>query len=373
VSRFAALLLRQGREFGRRRLTRIAALIFVIGLVAVAVRAPGSDSLWMLAALLGLALLAAGAAAGAGTTLPDDRVSGREAWLATLAPAAWQRRAAIALGAWTRAVGIGALGGALLGAVAGSLDPFALRTSETLAVKRHGVIRPAGQGAEGGPAWRVRVPPGAEGRILEVDVRPLFARTISPIDRVAFTWAAGGEHGVAAASVRGPLRVPVPAGGGWVDVALRTPDVTMRVRAADVLGAPVGDLRAFFLLGLLVGLSAGAAGPLAVLVSRATTGQTAAAAAFCLLLFGVVKAPLLTLAADLDLEGTAAVAATVLRGLARLAPDLALLERIGDAVAGRAPGAAALPGALPAVLYAAVGLVLAALPLPRGLREGANA
>jgi hypothetical protein len=124
--------------------------------------------------------------------------------------------------------------------------------------------------------------------------------------------------------------------------------------------------------GLLLGLFAGTVVPAAVLISRATTGQTAAGAAFSLLLLGSLKGGLLALAARLPPHGLGAIVPPALAGFARLAPDAAVLDVLAEVTARRAPALGMLASAGPALLYTLLVACLACAPVPPRFARGVN-
>lgn len=374
-----ALLALHLRTVGRSRLARTIALILVLGLVGVTLAVGGrgdeASALTVLAALLVVALLAAGAAVSVGAILPEDRVSGRDEWLATLAPPSWKRRVAAALGGWALAAGLGLLGGLLAGGLVAALHPdtrFATHAAVPLPAGAR-VPAAAREGQEGA-AWVLALPAevGSGARRLELDVRPRFPRFAVLVNRVDVTWASAGARGEMEVPVTGTIRLALPAGARRLRLALRSSDVSLRVLAARLLGTGRSPPVALAWAGLIVGLLAGAVAPVGVFVSRGTTGQSAVAAAAVLLLVGVLKHDLLALAADLDLQGAAGAATLVLRAAAHLAPDAPLLAVLGEANALRSCEGAGLAPILPALLYTAVALALAALPLPSRLAARAN-
>jgi len=366
------------RSSVRGRGVRAGLVIFVLGTAATlalpdaAVRGTG---LALMGSLFVLLLLVTGLAVGAGRILPEERVAGREAWLAALAPASWKRRLAVVLAAWTLAAGLGAAGGLLLGIVLPLVRPgVMLRAHEPVALPSGAVL------ATGAAPTALVLSPDAGGRTLEIDVRPLFSRAsrVVPVDRVAVAWSARSRgkaapiRGVLKASARGPLRLTLPAGTSAVRLALRTRHVRLRLTQARRLGAARPTALVLSWTGLLLGLLAGAVAPVAVLVSRGTTGQTASAAALCFLLFGATRGAFVTLAADLDPQGPMALAVGLLRALGGITPDVPILRVVGEAAALRAPGMAAAAWLGPVLAYTVIVTLLACVPVPRRLRAGVN-
>jgi len=372
VAELLALTSRHLRGILRGRGARIGMLLFALGILATLLLpdpAAGGAGVALLGSLLVLVLFVTGLAVAAGSVLPEDRVAGREGWLSALAPAGWQRRLSVILAAWLLAVGFGAVGGLVIGIALPLARPgVALRAHAPVPLPAGAVL------TAGGAPVRIEAVPG--GSDLEIDVRPLFSRTSSfaPVDRAEVSWtAADGSHGVIQASARGPLRLAVPDGATDLRLALRTPRIRLRLTAGRSLGAPRSIPLTLAWTGFLLGLLAAAVVPVAVLVSRTTTGQTASAAAVCLLLLGTTRHLLVSLAADLDVQGGLAFASGLLHALGRIAPDVPLLHLIGEAAALHAPGAAASALVLPVLAYTAVVGCLACVPAPRVLREGVNA
>ncbi len=368
-----ALISRHLRATVRGRAARAGAVLFVLGLITALVLpadAARGAGLAALGSLFVLALFVSGFAIGAGGALPEDRISGREGWLAALAPAGWQRRLAIVLSAWGLAVVMGGAGGLLIGTLMGVARPDATFQAHTPVALPEGAVLAASS---------TPVPIPLDGRDadveLEIDVRPLYSRALNaaPADIVEVTWSSGADGGSLLASARGPLRLTVPAGASSVRLGLNTERVRLRLTGARRLDGTRSPLLALTWAGLLLGLLAGAVAPLAVLFSRATTGQTAAAAAFCLLLFGATRQGLTTLAGDLNADGLMSLAPGLLRAVAWIAPDAPLLHIVSEAGALRAPGVASAGLVVPAIAYAVVTTFLACAPVPRRFAEGRNA
>jgi hypothetical protein len=86
------------------------------------------------------------------------------------------------------------------------------------------------------------------------------------------------------------------------------------------------------------------------------------------LVVGATRDGLLELAAGAATVAGGGPAAAVLRGAVAVAPDLSALAAVGEAVAGRALGAASFVALLPAAIHAAATtFLLAALPARGGL------
>ena len=363
-----ALTGRHLRTTARSRPARAAAVALVLGLVLAAYAARGmpSPSLLLVAALFVVLLVVTGFAVGAGTTLPDDRVAGREAWLSTLAPPGWKRRLAVVLAGWSLAALLGLLGGALAGLV-GQLarDDLALRSWRPVPL-------PEARMLGGATPLELEIPDAlATHGELELEVRPLV-RSMKLIDTADVVWTTEAGSDSLRVPVRGPIRFTPPPGSRRVSLALMTADVRMRLVDARLLGPTRAPVPTLAWVGLLLGLCAGAVAPVAVLLSRATSGQTAAAGAFCLLLLGSVKDGMRDLAARLEPDGLQALVPAVLDGFAFLAPDAPVLSVLVDATALRAPPPGTLGAALPALAYTLLVALLACLPAPRAWRQGVN-
>ena len=325
-----------------------------------------SASLVLLGGLFVVLLVVTGFAVGAGTVLPEDRVAGREAWLATLAPPAWKRRLAVVLSGWLLAVGLGLVGGTLAGVV-GTLvrDDIVPRAARA-------VPMPEARMIGGSEPLRIALPADADpGSELELEVRPLI-RGMNLIDAATVVWSTETGSGSLRVPVRGPIRLVPPEGSREVGLAIMTRNVRMRLVEARLLGRARAPVPVLAWVGLLLGLCAGAVAPVAVLLSRVTTGQTAAAGAFCLLLLGAVKGGMRELAARLEPEGFQSVVPVLLEGFAWLAPDAPILAVLVEATDQRAPPLGAFGLVLPALAYTVVVAVLASVPAPARLREGAN-
>ncbi|MDJ0520550.1 MAG: hypothetical protein QNJ90_00595 [Planctomycetota bacterium] len=369
MAELVALTSRHLRATLRGRATRAGAVLFVLALAATLLLPDASGGgLLLLAGLLVLTFFVSGFAVGAGAALPEDRVAGREAWLASLAPPGWKRRLAVVLAAWSLAVVMGVLGGLAVGGLALiARGDLALDTHEPIALPERALLAP------GAAPTAVALPPGGAGRTLEIDVKPLYRLQRAPPDRVRIAWSAAGQRGTLEASARGPLRLVPPAGANSIELALETQRIRLRLAEARRLEPAGSPLVAIVWTGLLLGLLAGAVAPIAVLVSRATTGQTASAAAFLLLLFGATKHGLIGMAADLHIGGWLAFAPDLLRTVAWIAPEAPLLHLVAEAGALRAPGVAAAGLVLPALLYTAITAVPACVPAPAALSRGVNA
>lgn len=363
-----ALLGRHLRTSARSRAARAAAVALVLGLLLAAITGRGmpSPSLLLVAGLFVVLLVVTGFAVGAGAVLPDDRVAGRETWLATLAPAGWKRRLSIVLAGWLLAVSLGVVGGALAGAVGqASRDDLALRSWRPVGL-------PEARMLGGSEPLALDLPDAlATHGALELEVRPLI-RGMRLIDVADILWTTETGSGALKVPVRGPIRLTPPAGSRRVRFAILTPDVRMRLVDARLLGPTRAPVATLAWIGLLLGLCVGAVTPVAVLLSRATSGQTAAAGAFCLLLLGAVKDGMRDLAARLEPDGVQALVPAALEGFAFLAPDAPVLAVLVDATAQRAPPLGALEAVVPALGYTVLVAVLACVPAPRLLREGVN-
>jgi len=365
-----ALTSRHLRATVRGRAARAGAALFVLALIAAVAlpEASRGGGLALLAGLFVLALFASGFSVGAGTALPEDRVCGREGWLAALSPPGWQRRLAVVLSAWILAVTVGTLGGVVVAALAAVSRPgLTVRTHTDLPLPQDVVLTARADRVA------LALTQDADRPDIEIDVRPLYLLHTAPIERARIAWEGGAASGTVEISAHGPLTLRPPADATSLTLRLLTPGIRLRLGEARRLGAPHAPWIPLLWSGLLFGLFAGTVAPVGVLVSRVTTAQTASAAAFVLLLFGVAKHGLITLAGDLRPEGVMAVAPDLLRAAAWIAPEAPLLDLVAQAGALRAPGLAAAGPLGPALLYTVVAGVLACWPLPRGWVEGVNA
>ena len=331
----------------------------------------GAASAAVESALFVCAVLVALAAASSGGDLPAARDSGAGDWLATLAPPAAARRLAPAVAGVALSLAVG-LGGAGVSAILLAASGHGVPTAEALPLA---VPADARVGADSGRLLPVLfVPPRAEPTVLEVDFRPVYhdlAALSRPSVPVQIAVAPAFTEINAEVAPRGTHRIPLEASAGIRDVYLRGADqgVTLFIVAARLRGSPRPFLANVLLAGLLLGLAAACAVPLAVLLSRAVSGPTAAAGAAVLMLLGVVHGPLLELAADAAAAPGGALAGTILRGAAAAAPDLSGVLRVEDVALGRFLGLDAFAGLLPAAAYAGICLLLLAL-LPG--RQGAQ-
>jgi hypothetical protein len=306
-------------------------------------------------------------------------------WLGSLAPARWKHRLAVVLATFALTLGCGLLGGIGAGATLALAAPdFELRAARPVALPRGEsgarlVLTASSGGRLRGPSVTIPLPGGArEGAArLEIDVRPRFeldpdagygAATLVdtlPI-RIEVEGLAPEQRTV---SVRRPLRIALSPTATSVTLSNQGTDAHLRLLRARVLGAERSPFAAMVLAGLLLGLMACAVAPLAVFLSRFTSGATASAAALALLLFGSAKGALLGLASDLAYSGSAAWAFGILETVGHIAPRIEIAACLTELAGGRSFDTASAWGLLPLVLYAAVGLALVALPLPGAIGE----
>lgn len=354
----------------RSRAALATVLVFMLGVLVAAwlgVRESHVTGVLLFGPLALLAFVVTGAAVGASSVLPEDRAAGREEWLATLAPPAWKRRLAAVLSGWLLAVLLGTAGGLLLGALTAGLRPdVSLRTHRPLALPQETVSAGAQR-----PVVLELVPVARSGDVVEVEVRPRF-RLHGPgglVNRLRLRWRAGAEQGEREVSARGAVRFEPPEGAARLELTSATPNVQLRVVAARWLGPQCSPVWALGLTGLLLGILAGAAAPIGVLLSRQTTGQTAAAAAFSLLLLGAARESLLAFAGSLEADGWTGGAPAVLQTVVWLAPDVAVFGVIEQVLAGLVP--AGLPVA--ALIYTVLATGVACVPAPRLGRSGESA
>lgn len=352
----------------RARATPVLAGALPLGLGAAATMSGGAVDAGagpaVEAALLVLGILCVALAVGSGGALPADRASGVDAWLAASAASPLGLRVAPAVAGAALSLGAAALGALLaLGAlaVAGRMPDAEIVTPVPVA----GPVRLVGNAAES----TTLTLPGTAGRpvTLIVDGRTVYrtreatARTSIPV------WiGTGADATVHALPLRGSTRLAFP-GGSTVRLRAADPDLAYVLReVAVVRGARAPFLNLLF-AGLLLGLGLAVGAPLATLLSRFTSGPTAALSAATLLGLGLVHGPLLGLAADAEGAPGGRAAAAVLRAAATVAPDLSGLAVLGDAARGRAiPIGSALLGLGPALGHAA--LVTALLLLGRARR-----
>ena len=345
----------------RSRGTRVLLALGLVALGLVVWSTSGSTS--ALAGFLVVGALGLGAAAWAGGLLPGDRREGREAWLATLVPWGWVRRTAAA------AAGVGL---ALVVAVAGSLLlGVILRARDPALVTRATEPQPELLGARlrSGPET-FSLAGSVEGtRTLEL----VFGVRYGSIDdagrKLNLRHQAG--DGVAQTTLlayRAPFRLSLAEGVDRVELTNETPGCELVVREARVLGKPRPAFWTFLLAGLILAATSVAVAPMAVAVSRRTSGPTASAVVLVLVLAGVVHAGLgdLSTAAAADGGDLQALGTRIVGATAAVAPDLsASLSLLAEPAGGRAlhPGAV-WRALLPLLLYGAIGFVLVCVPLP---------
>ena len=362
-----ALVVRHLREAGRSRGVRVSMLALGLLLLAVLLGLGGdghASSTALLAGLVGAGVAAVAAAAAGGTVLPADRVEGREAWLATLAPPTALRRLPAVLGGSILAVAVGLGACVLLALLLPLVAPdLAVRRAAALAVAP-GTRLPRGEPEEG---LLLAVPErSGDALSLAVVFRPLYFGDPSRADvgsPLRVTWSHAGSRGTATLAYGRRVVFDLPPGTESVRLASASRAADLYVTEAHVLGAHAPLFATLLLAGLLLGGVAGLLSPFAVALSRFTSGATAVLATLLLALVGASRSFFLGLAPtgggateDLGLE--------VVGFVARLAPDLSVLGALGDPLAGRALPVAALAGLLPLLPWAVVATLAAVLPLP---------
>lgn len=336
---------------GRRGVRTLVVLLLAAFLPAFALATSGASAVWAAEGLLGLVLLALGAASG--ERLPRDRRTGRAAWLATLAPSAVLHRLAPAVAGMVLALAAGLLGALLVALALGGRAPELRHTRDVPGLVDRAVFADdLVLDVDGGPAPAV----------LELDLRRRDGLTLP----LAFAWSVPGGPDVERRAAPGPVRLEVPAGTDAVALRDRTPDTALVLAAARWIEGPAPLLPSLLVVGLVLGLVAAALVPVAVLVSRFTSAPTAIAAG--LLVGGLALArPLLVGLVPPGAPAVQALALRVLEGFAHLAPDVRTAALVGEVPAGRALAPGDVVGSasfLPLLAYAAVVLVLLALPAP---------
>lgn len=371
----AILAGRHLRSMLRTRAARVLALVYVLGMLA-AIWLPGGGTrvggTIALASLIALSLLVFGVAAGIGNGLPTDRRTGRHEWLITTAPAPWKHRVALVLAGATLALAVG-LGGGLVAGLGSTMWAGAFQMRDALALevppprageKAHLAVAPAA--GETGPAWSLPLPGDqvADDPVVELEIRPLYkARGYN--DYVNVAWSTDRGPGAKLhESVWAPLRIHVPPGAKVLTLRALDTRVGVRIRRARLLTGEHPALLGLSLAGLLLGIMAAAAAPVAVFVSRFTSGPTAGGAAFVLLLYGSVRTPLFDFLETIRVQGAARYAMEVLDTASALAPRLDLIHVIGESTAGRMLDVGSLGFLPPVLLYLLVGTLLAAAPVP---------
>ncbi|MHC5009567.1 MAG: hypothetical protein ACYTG6_01310 [Planctomycetota bacterium] len=369
---FPALVLRHLRAALRGRGARtlaIAAVITLGGTLLLPSAGTAAASTLILVALLLTGVFAFGTAAASGTLLPADRIQGREEWLATLAPPGVQRRLATAVAGMLLALGVALASAVIVGLVlgAGGRGPEVRAAAPLPAFE--GTLLPAGDGTEG---HAVVVVPGAGGgpRTLEVRLAPRYLRESATNVPAEVAWTMGGEQGRATPAHGAPFRLDLPPDVETVALASASPDIALVVREARLLEGARSLFASLLLAGVLLGVGAASLAPIAVAVSRWTSGATAVTAPLVLVLAGGLR-PLLADVPTTSGDWAQRAGLEVVRFASRLAPDMSALSVLAEPGAGRALSAADLGAALPLLLYAVAGLVLVLLPFgSRALREG---
>jgi len=347
-------------------------LVLSLGALALTLAlAPGATALagtWFAWVVGGLALLLS---AAGGAILPGDRLEGRAAWLATLGPSPARRRAGAALASAALAVG-GALAAAL---TVGLLAPPLHLARETLAARPVSLPRVLSfrDLAAGGAPRRITLAVGAaleSPARLELETRPRVGRsgTLSA-GPVTVAYAAGGEVGSVEVPWRGRLVVPLVAGTQQVDLDLVAGDQDLLLVRGWVLGAPRPFLLSWLWAGVLLGLAAACMAPLAVALSRVTSGPTAAGAAVVVVLVAAMRSVLPVAALDSAPGAIHQIARTILELALALAPDLSGLSAAAEPAAGRALGPACLAALAPLLPHTLAWTLLLLTPGLAGPRE----
>ncbi|MDJ0976803.1 MAG: hypothetical protein QNJ98_20275 [Planctomycetota bacterium] len=371
----AILAGRHLRTIVRTRAARVLVLVYVLGMLA-AIWLPGGGTrvggTIAMASLIALSLLVFGVAAGAGNGLPTDRRTGRHEWLITTAPAPWKHRVALVFAGSALAVAVG-LGGGLVAGLGSTMwaGAFEMRDALVLDVPppragktAHLAVAPSAD--EPGPAWTLPLPGDrvADEPVVELEIRPLY-KSRGYNDYVNVLWATDqGMGGRLHKSVWAPIQIRVPAEAKVLTLRALDTKVGVRIRRARLLTGGHPAILGLALAGVLLGLMAAAAAPVAVFISRFTSGATAGGAAFVLLIYGAVKTPLFAFLETIRVQGAAAYAMDVLAAASRLAPDLDLIHVIGESTAGRMLDTGSLEFLPPVLVYFVIGTLLAAAPVP---------
>ena len=353
--------------------------IAAVGLAALvgAVFAPAADAggaaTGALNALLVVGFLGALEAATAGGILPGDRAEGRADWLATLAPPPALHRAGTLLAAALAPV-VACVAAATVVAVVATfaergVPTFDVTSLDLSATDASAIVR--GQSTR--PPRTVLVPTGAPG-VLEVDLRPVYRDPAAANEAegdAELTWSPVGR------SLQPPItqQVRVPLRGSFtishsaedpaehLSIRSRDPRVDLVVTGARIRGEFASFATNVLLAGLLLGLAAAFVVPIGVLASRATSAPTAALLSALVLLLGVARHPIASLASDLAASPGGAVPAAILRGAMFASPDLSCVGSLSDVVAGRSLTVAPFFALASAAVYAAVvGAIAIVLP-----------
>lgn len=361
------------RSPGMRRALLVLPLVVACGAFLLKDRT-GSGGVALLGAGCTVLLVAGLCAALCGAWLVQDRRSGRQEWLLTLAPSGGGNRLAAACGGWVGtlglALGVGLLAGAAVAWVVPGQGVVTARPLRLAALEDpRGVWIRGPRGTVTPQPLKIALPPDARG-VLELEVRPRF-EGLPDIHRLEIAWTVGQATGHAQVGVRGPVRIPLQGAEPEVRVELLTPGLALRVDQLRLLQDATSSTWALVLCSLLLGLCAASIAPIAVLVSRATSAPTAAGVAGVLLLMGIVRDPLLGLAEALGAQGaTGATAEFVLLAVVGVAPPVPALEILSDLAAARLPAGDLATWMAPVLVYSLLGLLVVWLPLPRWVEAG---
>jgi hypothetical protein len=186
---------------------------------------------------------------------------------------------------------------------------------------------------------------------------------------VTVAYTAGDEVGSVSVPWRGRLRVPLPEGARSVKLDLVAGGHDLVLVRGWVLGQPRAFLVSWLWAGLLLGFAAACVAPLAVTLSRATSGPTAAGAAVVVVLVAAMRSVL----PEAELATTPGVLDRVARWILEtslaLAPDLTGLSCAAEPAAGRALGPACLGALGPLLPHALAWTLLLITPGLAGPHE----
>ena len=360
---------RHARTLLRGRAFLWSALAFGALLTIAVLASPPSDGVFV-AALLPAALVVVVWSASVGATgadaLPADRTHGRTTWLRTLGPPGWKDRIGAALAAMGGVLTVGVAAAVGLGVWAViDLDEFVLRTHSSIDVAPRERMAATRVDGEPGPPWMLALPPaGAEHlvRRVQLGVRP-YGDVRRTRARVAFH--AAGKSGQLDVATRGSFTIVVPAAARELTMQSLTSRVGLRIRRAAILGEDRAPAWPIAVRVLWMALIVAAIVPLGIACSRFTSSATAGGLVMCLLLFGMVRRPLLELVEVLRVSDEPTAAISLLQALGYVVPDMPLLSLASDTADGRLVSFASIAPWGGILAFAVAGLLLVWLPVRR--------
>ncbi len=343
------------------------------GLIAVSLGVSGllarrighGDTVFVWGVLWALLLASSFIAVRIGTLLPSDRDAGRATWLRAHALSPWQHRLAVLIATLVliliACVTVGLLA-TVIGHAAGRATAW--RTVVPLPLERDplflGSLTTNNEPSE--IVWTALAKHDAPTR-LEVDMRPYFY--VIGVKSVDVAVSVDRKTAVRAIAPRGVMTIDVPPQTERVAITMQTPGARLRIASVKQSSAGPSTLHAFLRLALVFFVCMGAMAPIALWCSRVSTATTAVTLGCVLVLFALLRGPLLGLIGDMELEGIAGWAPRVIDGASQLVPRVPILESWRETVEGGV-GSVSWNALSPALLYFVVTAMIAVAPWRRG-------